>query len=216
MIGQVLDMSLWFLVFAAGFIFTVPLHFWSVEHCKLQTKYGKNGVKFGKILGALSGWTELLFIILLWIAPQPRFLIPILPNLPIQILLVDFSVPISHLLIGLPLLLLGGWIAIGGVKTLGREVGFEVVDTHSKPRKIVRSWPYSVVRHPQYLGAVLDYFGGLIFFSAFYALIFTPVYILCNYLISWKEEEELLKDLGDEYRDYREKVPMFIPKFQRR
>lgn len=210
-------MSIWFFACAIGFLLIVPLHFWSVGHEKLQQKYGKKkGVKIGKILGAFSGWMELVFLVLFWIASQPRFVIPIFSDISIQLPFVNFSIPILHLMITLPLMLFGGWIAIKGVKAMSSEVGFGVVDTHSKPSKIVASGPYSIVRHPQYLGACLAYMGGSILLSASYALLFTPVYVLCNYLISWKEEKELVKELGEEYKDYQKKVPMFIPRFRKR
>jgi protein-S-isoprenylcysteine O-methyltransferase Ste14 len=33
------------------------------------------------------------------------------------------------------------------------------------------------------------------------------------YIISWKEEKELIKEFGQEYEDYKSGVPMLIPKF---
>jgi protein-S-isoprenylcysteine O-methyltransferase Ste14 len=35
------------------------------------------------------------------------------------------------------------------------------------------------------------------------------------FLISWKEEEELIKEFGKEYEDYKKKVPMLVPKRRR-
>ncbi len=189
----------------------IPLHFWSVEHQGLQRKYGKKrGIKIGKILGAFSGWMELVFLLGFWLSPQPRF---IFSGLSISIPIVNFSIPILHLAIALPLILAGAWIAIRGVETIGKATGTEVVDTHCKPGKIVTSGPYSTVRHPQYLGADLAHIGGSFLFSASYALLFTPVYVLCNYLISWKEEKELTREFGKEYENYQKKVPMFLPRF---
>jgi protein-S-isoprenylcysteine O-methyltransferase Ste14 len=40
----------------------------------------------------------------------------------------------------------------------------------------------------------------------------TPIVIILIYLISWKEEQELIKEFGSEYEDYKKKVPMFLPK----
>jgi protein-S-isoprenylcysteine O-methyltransferase Ste14 len=34
------------------------------------------------------------------------------------------------------------------------------------------------------------------------------------YLISGKEEKEILREFGKEYEDYRDKVPMLIPKLK--
>lgn len=190
----------------------IPLHFLSLEHLKLQRRYGKEkGIKIGKILGAFSGWMQLVFLLGFWISPQPRFMI--FQGVFFSISFANFSIPILHLIIALSLLLVGAWIAIRGVRTISQVTGMKVVDTHCKPDEIVTSGPYSVIRHPQYLGAILSHVGGSILFSASYALVFTPIYVLCNFLISWKEEKELVGEFGKEYEDYRKKVPMFIPRF---
>jgi len=39
--------------------------------------------------------------------------------------------------------------------------------------------------------------------------------IVLIFLISWKEEKELIREFGKEYEDYREKVPMLMPKLRR-
>ena len=39
--------------------------------------------------------------------------------------------------------------------------------------------------------------------------------VLLNYLISVKEEEELVREFGEEYEEYRGRVPMFIPRLRR-
>ena len=40
--------------------------------------------------------------------------------------------------------------------------------------------------------------------------------IVIVYLISWKEERELIKELGKEYEEYKKRVPMLIPRVRRR
>lgn len=202
-------MSIWFFICVVGLTLALPFHFWSVEHLKLQRKYGKErGIKIGNILGTISGGMEFLFLIGLWVSPQPRFTIRILSSSSISIPFVNFSIPILHLMIALPFVLTGAWLAIKAVKA----VGLEVAEVHGKPRKIMTSGPYSVVRHPQYFGAILVQVGMSYLFSAWYSLLFTPVYIFYNYLIAWKEEKELVREFGREYKSYQKKVPMFIPR----
>jgi protein-S-isoprenylcysteine O-methyltransferase Ste14 len=70
------------------------------------------------------------------------------------------------------------------------------------------------VRHPQYLGGLLAHLGISILLSAFYSLLLTPIMIALVYLISRKEEKEILREFGKEYEDYRDEVPMLIPKLK--
>jgi len=39
--------------------------------------------------------------------------------------------------------------------------------------------------------------------------------IFLVYLISWKEEEELTREFGKEYDDYKKNVPMLLPKIKK-
>ena len=207
-----MTMSTWFFICVVGLTLALPLHFWSVEHQKLQKKYVKEkGIKIGNILGAISGFMEFLFLIGLWVSPQPRFTVQVLSGSSISIPFVNFSIPILHLIIALPFVLTGAWLAIKAVKA----VGLKVAETHGKPIKIMTSGPYSVVRHPQYLGANLVQIGMSFLFSVWHSLLFTPVYIFYNYLAAWKEEKELIREFGRGYKSYQKKVPMFIPRLKR-
>lgn len=189
----------------------ISLHFESVKHVKLQEEYGKErGVKIGKLYGAISGTMEFISLIGLWISPQPRFAIPIFSNL--SILIVNFSTPIFHLMISLPLIILGAWISIRGVKA----TRLEVAETHCTPMELETTGVYSTVRHPQYFGWILVHFGMSILLSVWYSMLFTPVLIALIYLIARIEEEELISEFGEEYADYQKKVPMLIPNFPKK
>ena len=203
-------MYIWFLICVLAVIAVIPLHFLSVEHLKLQEKYGKNkGTKIGETLGLISGWGFFFFWIGIWVSPQPRFAVQILHNKSVLVPVVNFSIPLFHLTISIPFLVLGAWIAIKGVK----EVTLKVAETH-RTEKIVTTGVYSIVRHPQYLGALLAHVGISILLSAAYSLLFTPLMVLLIYLISRKEEEELTKEFGKEYENYKKKVPMLIPRLR--
>ena len=203
-------MYTWFLFCVLAVIAVIPLHFLSVEHLKLQEKYGKNkGTKIGETLGLISGWGFFFFWIGIWVSPQPRFVVQILHSKSVLVSIVNFSLPLFHLIISIPLLVLGAWIAIKGVK----EVTLKVAETH-KTEKIVTTGVYSIVRHPQYLGALLAHVGISILLSATYSLLFTPLMVTLIYLISRKEEEELTKEFGKEYENYKKKVSMLIPRLR--
>ncbi|MDH5448211.1 MAG: isoprenylcysteine carboxylmethyltransferase family protein [Candidatus Bathyarchaeota archaeon] len=203
-------MCIWFLISILGAIATIPLHFLSVEHLKLQERYGKGkGTKIGEIYGLISGWGFFFFWMGIWGSPQHRFTIPILQNLSVLLPVVNFPIPLLHLTICISFLIAGAWLAINGVK----ETTLKAAETH-RTEKIVTRGSYSIVRHPQYLGGLLAHVGISFLLSAWYSLLSTPLMIVLVFLISRKEEEELIKEFGKEYEDYKKKVPMLIPRLR--
>ncbi|UCF58779.1 MAG: isoprenylcysteine carboxylmethyltransferase family protein [Candidatus Bathyarchaeota archaeon] len=185
----------------------IILHFKSVEHVKLQKKYGKKkGTRIGEILGTVSGTMEFVFLIGLWISPQPKFIILMFSKLTFPV--GDISIPLLNLAVSLPLILPGAWIAIWAV----RAIGLDVAKTHGAPRKLETAGAYSIVRHPQYFGWILAHIGMSTLFSVSYSMLFTPILLALIYLISKKEEEELIKEFGNEYEDYKKNVPMLMPR----
>jgi len=201
-------MYIFFFICVAGIIAVIPLHFLSVEHLKLEKKYGQDkGRRIGGIYSFLSGRGFFVFWAGLWVSPQPRFVIPFLSDLSVVFPFINYSIPIVHLIIFVPLFLSGAWFGVEGVK----GTTLKVAETH-RADKIVTSGVYSLVRHPQYLGGLLAHVGITFLFSAWYSLLSTPLTILLIFLISKKEENELTKEFGKEYQDYAEKVPMFFPR----
>ncbi len=203
-------MYTWFLISVLGLIATIPLHFLSVEHLKLQKRYGKKkGKKIGEIYGLISGWGFFFFWIGIWFSPQPKFTIPILQNVSGLVPVVSLSIPLLHLAICVSFVIPGALLAIRGVK----ETTLKVAETH-RTETIVTTGIYSIVRHPQYLGALLAHAGISFLLSAWYSLLLTPLMVVLIYLISRKEEEELIREFGEEYEDYKKKVPMLMPRLR--
>jgi len=147
-------MFIWFLISVSGLLAAFFLHFKSVEHIKLRKKYGKlRGEKRGKLYGTISGTLESIFLVGIWISPQERFVIPLYSNLTVYFF--NFSIPTLHLIILFPLIGLGAWLGIEGV----RRTGIEVAETHCSPKRLETDGVYSLVRHPQYLGWILAHIG---------------------------------------------------------
>jgi len=203
---------IWFFICVLGAIATIPLHFLSVEHLKLQERHGEEkGTKIGKVYGLISGWGFFLFWLGIWVSPQPRFTIPILQNISFFVPAVSYSISLLHLIICTLFLVPGAWLAIKGVK----GTTLKAAETH-RTEKVVTTGVYSIVRHPQYLGGLLAHAGISFLLSAWYSLLVTPLMVVLIYLISRKEEEELIKEFGKEYEDYKKKVPMLMPKLRRK
>jgi protein-S-isoprenylcysteine O-methyltransferase Ste14 len=200
-------MDVLFFICALGAIAVIPIHFSSVEHLRLEKKYGRNkGRRIGKIYSLISGWGFLIFWTGLWFSPQSRFIVPVFPNLTVTVPVVRFTIQIAHLMIFAPFFFIGAWLGIEGVK----ETTLRVAETH-RTEKIITSGVYSITRHPQYLGGLLAHVGISFLLSASYSLLSTPLMAFLVYLISRKEEKELIKEFGKEYEDYTKKVSMFLP-----
>lgn len=196
-------MSFWFLLSVIGIIVVVPIHFLSVEHTKLDARFGKEkGFKIGAALGMISGWGFFLFLFGLWISPQERFFLQIFG---IEII----GIPISHLLLAVAFLIPGAWLGIKGVT----EMGLKATETH-RAESVISTGVYSRMRHPQYLGAIAAHIGASFLLSGYYSLLVTPLVIVINYILCWKEEKELIREFGEDYREYQQKVPMFFPRIR--
>jgi protein-S-isoprenylcysteine O-methyltransferase Ste14 len=202
-------MCIWFFISLFGFIATLPPYFLSLEHQKLEKKYGKTrGQKIGNAYGVISGWGFFLFWFGIWFSPQPRFTIPIFQELLVSLPVLNMSISLLHLIIFIPFFAVGAWLGIKGVN----ETTLKVAETH-RPERIVTTGVYSIVRHPQYLGGLLAHIGFSFLLSAWYSLLATPLVVAVVYLISWKEEAELTSEFGQEYLDYKTKTPMLFPKW---
>jgi len=203
-----LKMPILFLISVLGMISTVPLYFLSLEHTRLNEKYGREkGIRIGEISGLVSGWGFFIFWAGIWISPQQRFTDSFSQNQTYTVSLAGFPVSLLHLAISVPLIVAGSWLALSGL----REVTLKVAETH-RAERVISTGAYSVVRHPQYLGGLMAHMGISVLLSGWFSLISTPLVSALVYLISKKEETELVKEFGEEYERYKRKVPMFIPR----
>ncbi len=71
---------------------------------------------------------------------------------------------------------------------------------------------YAHVRHPQYLGFLLLTLGVNFLWTTFSTLILWPVLVLLYYRLAKEEEKSIEDKFGEEYREYKRTVPMFIPR----
>ncbi|MGE5248677.1 MAG: methyltransferase family protein [Bacteroidota bacterium] len=84
-------------------------------------------------------------------------------------------------------------------------------------QRLVTQGPFAIVRHPMYCGLVLGAVGSLLLY-----LTWTTVLLACFapfiFIRAWREEQALRQEFGDEWREYRNRVPAFFPlrKRQRR
>lgn len=140
-----------------------------------------------------------------------------------------FSILISSLFLPLPLVEqlrmpvpdfisypIGGLLFLAGILIIilaTKSISFKVASNMAKPKELITSGIYQLVRHPFYFGFSLVYLGWSIFFKSILAILFLPLVFLFFFILIIFEERDLLKTYGYLYQEYKQKVPSkIIPK----
>jgi len=96
--------------------------------------------------------------------------------------------------------------------TLKTLVGVPEVEADQSGRKLLDQGIYARVRHPRYVGVISGTLAMTLFANYLALWIMWPATIVSLYVIATLEERELIVSLGPKYEEYRERVPMFVPK----
>jgi protein-S-isoprenylcysteine O-methyltransferase Ste14 len=125
------------------------------------------------------------------------------------------AVAVALVLVGLPLgvwsIVLQNTVGRGGPVELG---GLEVTP---KTQHLVVSGPYRYTRNPMLLGACVFYFGVAVYLDSIVAVAIVALFLAVMLAeVRLIEEPRLRRDFGEEYEEYRRRVPMFVPWPQRR
>ena len=104
-----------------------------------------------------------------------------------------------------------------GLVHSGVQEGEGTAVPFNPPRELVVVGPYACVRNPMLSGVFACLFGlGFILHSLSMVLVWTPVFLVMNVIgLKVVEEPELELRFGASYRDYKRRVPMFLPKAAR-
>src|SRR3972149_2333564 len=82
--------------------------------------------------------------------------------------------------------------------------------------QLVTTGIYGHVRHPQYLGFLLITLGINVLWVTISTLLLWPILTVLYFRLAKEEEKGMLERFGEEYREYKDKVPMFIPRLRTR
>ncbi|MFO7794078.1 MAG: methyltransferase [Candidatus Nanohaloarchaea archaeon] len=104
------------------------------------------------------------------------------------------------------------WMIIGALIT---SIGMLIVTVGwaqiYRGEGLVTDGIYKYSRHPQYLGIILIAVGWFIGWPTLLTMAILPILTYEYYRLSFKEEEEVIEELGEEkYQEYREKTPLLI------
>lgn len=107
-------------------------------------------------------------------------------------------------------MVIGYTIVFFGVTLL--IAGWREIYRARKLNKMATQGPYAVVRHPQYTGIFLALFGeGVVHWPTIFSLAAFPIIVIAYVLLARKEEREMLRQFGEQFREYQRRVPMFFP-----
>jgi protein-S-isoprenylcysteine O-methyltransferase Ste14 len=120
------------------------------------------------------------------------------------------------LVVGVCLIVFGLFLTFLSISFFVRARGTPV--PFSPPPKLVTTGPYGFVRNPMLTGIFMQLFGlGVTLGSISLILLFTPLFIIINFWELKKvEEPELVNRLGEEYVEYKKRVPMFFSYYKKR
>jgi protein-S-isoprenylcysteine O-methyltransferase Ste14 len=82
---------------------------------------------------------------------------------------------------------------------------------HRSNEELVTDGIYRYLRHPQYLGIFLLTIGMMIQWPTISTLIMWPILMRSYYKLAKREEEEVLANFGQEYKEYMKETPAFFP-----
>ena len=100
-----------------------------------------------------------------------------------------------------------------GMAALGRQWAVHAIGAQ-KIRKVrlVKIGPYKYIRHPIYLGIILEELAYPLIANAYYSFIFATLICIPFVVIrAWIEEKYSLRRFGEKYLDYRKEVGMLFP-----
>ncbi len=91
--------------------------------------------------------------------------------------------------------------------------GWRQVHRARQQNRLVTDGLYRFVRHPQYTGLFIALFGeGIVHWPTLFSVGLFPIIVFAYVRLAKKEEQRVLKEFGEEYEAYQQRVPMFIPR----
>lgn len=110
-------------------------------------------------------------------------------------------------------LLMGGAILLFATSSNALGRNWSIVARTRSDHELVRNGPYSMVRHPIYLGLLLFLLGFAVAIGHWLQLVIAlPLYLVGTRIRTNVEEQLLERNFGDAFRDYRKSTPALIPR----
>jgi protein-S-isoprenylcysteine O-methyltransferase Ste14 len=134
----------------------------------------------------------------------------IIPNSIIKWIIIIILL-VTGLIFGIWSVIIQNTIGEGGPVEIGN------IEISPKTKNLVVSGPYKNTRNPMLFGTFLIYLAFALFINSLTSVVIVcAIFVFMLTVVVKMEEKRLLKDFGNQYEEYRKKVSMFIPWFQRK
>ena len=118
---------------------------------------------------------------------------------------------ITGLIFGIWSLIIQNTIGEGGPVEIGN------IEISPKTKNLIVSGPYKNTRNPMLFGTFLIYLALALFINSVTSVVLvSAIFVFMLTVVVKMEEKRLLKDFGTQYEEYRNRVSIFIPWFQRK
>jgi len=128
-----------------------------------------------------------------------------------RIMPVDFifSAWAVRLLVGMPILMISGIIALTATMVMMKSK--TAINYNNPTTKFLLTGPFGFTRNPLYLSLLLAMFAIAVIANSLWYIIFLVImFFVFNFGIVAREERYLAKNFGDEYIQYKRKVRRWI------
>lgn len=107
-------------------------------------------------------------------------------------------------------------LAVPGLVWMFRHLGENITPTASVRREhqLVNTGPYRLIRHPLYSFGTLWWLGMSLVMTSWFTALMTVLTFLAIIRRTRHEEAALVERFGDEYRDYMEQTPRYLPSWR--
>jgi len=111
--------------------------------------------------------------------------------------------------LGVNILLMGGVFVVRGFSDLGSNL--TISPSTKESHQLVTTGSYGWVRHPLYSGVFVESVGVCLLMANWFAAVSAATFCVLIALRTRIEEDNLVAQFEDEYRQYQQRVGMFVP-----
>lgn len=160
-------------------------------------------------LAVLKQWFRALILL-------PFHVLVVFPGLILYCTNFTYQFPNVLQFIGGLIVLLGGMCLVSWTMVLFHRLGKGTLAPWASPKQLVVQGPYQFVRNPMIIGVILILLAEALLLNTRYIFYWAVVFFILNNLyFHYIEEKQLEKTFGQQYLDYKKKVPMWWPKFNK-